>query len=146
MKVKDTYDNSPFPWFKSMSSVNDRENEDLQMDIYQDYEDDEVDNEPEEEKVKGEENEEDESEKEELEEASEKEDLDEEADKRYWEAKAEEGVHKVCRVISEAVKTLTNLQPKKKSQATRDIRLVFQHDARLVDGVVKAGAYCCWCL
>ena len=36
-------------------------------------------------------------------------------------------------------------QPKK-SQATRDIRLSFQQDARLVDGVVKAGAYCRWCL
>jgi hypothetical protein len=51
-------------------------------------------------------------------------------------------------VNSEAVDNITNLftQPKKKSHATRDIRLNFQHDARLVDGVVKAGAYCRWCL
>ena len=48
-------------------------------------------------------------------------------------------------VISEAVDN-DNInkftQPKKKSQATRDIRLSFQPDARLVDGVLKSGGYC----
>ena len=68
--------------------------EDLQRDNKVDDEDKEV-GEEESEGDEGDENEEDI-------EAGEEEDIDEEADKRYWEAKAKEGVHKVCSVISEA--------------------------------------------
>ena len=96
-----------------MSNESDRENE---MDIYQDYpwqdhdENDKVDDE--EEKVEEEENENDEKDSEE--EADEKEDVDEEADKRYWEAKAKEGVQKVCLVISETVDNINKFTAKEK--------------------------------
>jgi hypothetical protein len=127
-----------------------QENEDFDVDMYRDFddmygdinEDEKVD----EERGENEEGEEGENE-EDKNDAAEEEDVDEEADERYWEAKAKEGIRKVCLVISEAVDNIYKFtQPKKKSQATRDIRLSFQHDTRLVDGVVKAGAYCRWCL
>jgi hypothetical protein len=99
-----------------MSNASDHEKD---MDIYQDYpwqddENDKVDDE--EEIVVDEENEKDEKE----EEADEKEDVDEEADKRYWEAKAKEGVQKVCLVISETVDNIKKFTAKeKKSCHTR---------------------------
>ena len=124
------------------------ENEDFGMDMSQEDQDIDVDNKTDDEDDKMDEKHgEDEDEEEDKNVASEEEDVDEEADKQYWEAKGKEGVHRVCLVISEAVDNINKFtQPKKKSQATRDIRLSFQQDARLVDGVVKAGAYCRWCL
>ena len=120
-----------------MSIDSDLEND---MELHHDVEDEKTVDEDD--KVEKEENDNDKEE-----EGGETEDVDEDADKRYWEAKAKEGVQKVYLVISEAVDNINKFtQPKKKNQATRDIRLSFQHDARLVDGVVKAGAYCRWCL
>jgi hypothetical protein len=121
------------------------------MNIYQDVDEDEKVND-EDDKLDEENGEgEDENEEEDNDDAGhgKEEDVDEEADKRYWEAKAKEGhgVRRVlCLVISDAVDYINKFTQPKKSQATRDIRLSFQQDARLVDGVVKAGAYCRWCL
>jgi len=104
-----------------MSSESDHENEDFYMDIYHDQGDknDEVVQVDDEEDKVDEGNEEDEKE----EEAGENEDVDEEADKRYWEAKAKEGVHRVCRVISEAITMIDNINKftakEKKSGHTR---------------------------
>jgi hypothetical protein len=129
-----------------------QENEDFDIDMYEDMYGDINEDENlkvDEERGEHEEGEEGKNEEEDKNDATsgEEEDVDEEAVKRYWEAKAKEGIRKVCLVILEAVDNINKFtQPKKKSQATRDIQLSFQYDTRLVDGVLKAGGYCRWCL
>ena len=105
-----------------MSYVSDCENdsEDLGMDIDV-YGDNKVDDGDEE--VDEGENEEDKKEQE----AGEEEDVDEEADNRYS-------------------KQIYTAEEKKPGHMRCTLQLSFQQDARLVDGVLKAGAYCCWCL
>ena len=95
MSINDKWRLTLFKHEKSLSYVSDCENdsEDVGMDIDV-YGDNKVNDGDEE--VDEEENEEDKEQ-----EAGEEEDVDEEADKRYWEAKAKEGVHKVCFMTSE---------------------------------------------
>ena len=71
------------------------ENEDFCMDMYQDVEDEKVNDEDD--KMDEENGEEEDENEEDNNDASEEEDVDEEADRRYWEAKAKEG-HGVRRV------------------------------------------------
>ena len=95
MKVKNTIKTHLSQSFTS-SSHHLHEDEDF-MDIDEDQDDkvDDEDREPREVGEKESEGDERDENEEDLE-PSEEEEIDKEADKRYWEAKAKEGVHKVC--------------------------------------------------
>ena len=97
MKVKNTIKTHLSQSF-TFGSCHLHEDDDF-MDIDEDLQrDDKVDREVGEEESEGDEGDENEEDLE----AGEEEDIDEEADKWYWEAKAKEGVCKVCSVILEA--------------------------------------------
>jgi hypothetical protein len=83
---------------------------------------------------------------------AESEDEDPEATKWYWEAKwKKEGIRKVCdlRLSCRYVLSCVHVsfsKPKKKSNATCDIRLIFKKDIHDVKGEPTAGEYCQLCL
>jgi len=77
-------------------------------------------------------------------------DVDPKELKRWHQLKAEEAV---CdgRKVSHVLRLPTGLnsnqyQPKKKTNATRDIQLMFKKGVREVDGKERAGEYCRFCL
>jgi len=79
-------------------------------------------------------------------EAAETEDEDE---KQYWELKLHDGVKRVshmgteCLLISQASALI---QPKKKHDATCDLRICYKKGVRKIEGTERPGAYCILCL